>query len=354
MHIKSLNLQNFRSWEKYHLDFNDITILIGPNGIGKTNIIEAIYLLATGRSWRTGRENEVILWNQDFSRIIAQINAQDKKSLEMILQRLATLKFPQRKMIKINGVKKRLTQLLGVVSIVLFSPEELQMVAGSPYLRRRSLDVLLCQADKKYTLALLDLGKILRGRNKLLYYIKIGQSKVDELAFWDEKLITLGSFIIKKRQGVIEKLDQKLRPIYEVISGEKESLKIKYLPSVQAKDFAQVLVSNREREIENTATLFGPHRDDFIFLLEGRDLTTFGSRGEFRSAVLSLKMAELSFLKENGFEPILLLDDIFSELDQNRRLHLAAIVKDQQTIITTTDLDHIEKGLREKAKIVEL
>jgi len=353
--LKHLDLINFRNYEKYSIDFNEITIFVGPNGVGKTNIIEAIYLLSTGRSWRTNKDHEVVNWQAEVARMVAKIDNEPALTIEMIIQKIPNPEHPQTKLVKINGVKKKLTDILGRLPSVLFSPEEIHLIDGAPLLRRRFLDILLCQIDKKYILALLDLLKIIRGRNRLLYYLKIGRSKVDELAFWDEKLVTLGSFIIKKRQKTITKMNEELTKKYQEIAGEAETLQLKYKPTVKVENFAQILLANREREIEQTATLFGPHRDDLIFLLESKDITTFGSRGEFRSAVLALKVAELEFLAvEKGERPLLLLDDIFSELDKNRRIHLAKIVGGQQTIITTTDLDHIEKGLREKAKIVEL
>ncbi len=353
--LKSLELTNFRNYEKFALEFARTTILIGKNGVGKTNIIESICLISTGRSWRTKRDSEVVNWNSEVSRIEAAAAFDEKSKIELAIQKNPSKDYPQTKILKINNVKKRLTDLLGTVPTVLFSPEEISLVDGAPVLRRRFLDVLLCQIDRKYTLALLDLTKIIRGRNKLLYYIKIGKSKTNELDFWDEKLVVLGSYIMKKRQGMIEKINLNLPKIYSEIAGEDEKLTLRYRKSVEIEEFAEVLGGNREREIENTATLFGPHRDDLAFMLENKDISTFGSRGEYRSAVSASKVAELEFLaKEKGIRPILLLDDIFSELDANRRLHLAKIVKGQQTIITTTELDHIEKGLRDSAKIVEL
>ncbi|MCL5407191.1 MAG: DNA replication/repair protein RecF [Patescibacteria group bacterium] len=354
--LKHLSLENFRNYEKYNLDFSKTTILIGPNGIGKTNIIEAIYLLSTSRSWRVKKDNEAVLWQKDFARISVKMLNDKEKNMEMVLQRLPSPEYPQIKIIKINGVRKKLVDLLGKMPTVLFSPEEMQLISGSPLLRRRFIDILICQTDKKYTVALLDLAKIIRGRNKLLYYIKIGKSKIEELDFWNEKLVVLGSFIIKKRQKVIADLNLKLTETYQTIAGEKETLQVKYKPTVEPDKFAEMIVAQLAREIESTATLFGPHRDDLVFLLENKDVATFGSRGEFRSVILAIKVAELSYLKKANPEvpPILLLDDIFSELDLNRRLHLAKIIAGQQTIITTTDFDHIEKGLRDKAKIVEL
>lgn len=351
--LKHLTLENFRNYQKFSLDFSKTTILIGPNGIGKTNILEAIYLLATGRSWRTWRDIETIAWTSDWAKITG--TAKDKLTLEMFLQKGSSFESPQSKIVKIAGARKKLTDLLGKMTVVLFSSESINVIDGSPVLRRRMIDILICQIDHRYTVSLLELAKVIRGRNKLLYFIKIGRSQEKELAFWDEKLVDLGSLIISKRQETIEFLNQRLTAIYRTISGQKETLTLKYKPSVLPADFAAEINRQRSREIEKTSTLLGPHRDDLIFILDGRDITAFGSRGEYRSAILALKMAELGFLKEkNEHEPILLLDDIFSELDASRRLHLAKIVSGQQTIITTTDLDHIEKNLREKGKIVEL
>ena len=353
--LEHLELQNFRNYEKYSLNFDNLTILVGPNGIGKTNLIEAIWLLAAGRSWRTPHDWETIFWGKDFGKIIiGKKQDEKKKTLELFLQKENVNGRPA-KLYKLNGVKKRLIELLGEMPAVLFSPEAIQMIDGSPALRRRFLDIMLSQVDKKYALCLLDLNKILRERNKLLFYIKIGKSKEDELEFWDEKLIVLSKFLIKKRKEAIGFFNQRIGEVYQEISGKREELRLRYEASVEEDKFNEHLAAVREREIEQANTLYGPHRDDLEIILAERDITTFGSRGEYRSVVLALKILELEFLEEaKGERPILLLDDIFSELDKNRRMHLAKIVSGQQTIITTTDLDQIERGLREKAKIIEL
>ncbi|GAG04989.1 unnamed protein product, partial [marine sediment metagenome] len=221
--LKKIELENFRNYQKFSLEFNQITILLGPNGAGKTNIIEAIYLLSAGRSWRTSKDSQAINWQSSWAKIKAEIVNKKKTQIEMIIQRIATLKYPQNKILKINAVKKKLTNLFGELVVVLFSPEEIQLIDGSPNLRRRNLDILLCQIDKVYTLALLDYGKILRGRNRLLFFIKGGRAKINELDFWDEKLITLGSFIIKKRKQAIDNLNENLTDIYKTIAGTGES-----------------------------------------------------------------------------------------------------------------------------------
>ena len=355
MVIKSLKLTNFRSWANYELEFNNVTILIGKNGVGKTNIMEAVWILSTGRSWRTRADAETVNWDADLARVEAKIKDEKASRINLVIQKLPTKEHPQPKILKINDVKKRLIDLLGLLPAVLFSPETIQMIDGAPGLRRRFLDILLSQIERKYALSLLEYSKILKERNRLLWAIKIGKSKQDELDFWDEKLGLLGKFIIKKREEAIRFFNELLSGFYEDISGGQESLKLRYRASAEADKLGEMLVGTRERDIESTSTNFGPHRDDMLVLLNDKDITTFGSRGEYRSAVLAIKMAELKYLEEIKEEkPILLLDDIFSELDKDRRLHLAKIVSHQQTIITTTDLDHIEKGLREKAKIIEL
>lgn len=346
--IYHLVLTNFRNHKSYKIDFADITIFIGPNGIGKTNIIEAVWMLADGRSWRTKSDLEVISWDEDFAKVSA-----DGK-MELILQNKQEEKVPP-KLLKINGIKHRLIDLFGQMPAILFSPEEIQMVNGAPNLRRRFLDICLAQVDRKFALALLDYTRVLKGRNKLLSLIKHGRGKPDELDFWDEKLAIIGVFIIKKRKNLIKFFNQKLSTTYQEISGKKEELKLIYKGTVEENKFLDYLVANRENEINQELTTHGPHRDDFLIDLNGKSLAETGSRGEFRSAVLALKILELKYLQEQIDEkPILLLDDIFSELDSERRVHLAKIVENQQTIITTTDLDHIDKKLRDKAKIVEL
>jgi len=356
MHINHLELINFRNYHKYAIDFNNLTIFIGPNGVGKTNILEAIWLLADGRSWRTVHDNEAICWDEDFAKINASITSNNKtKNIELLLQKQASKNYPQPKMLKINGVKNRLIDLLGQMPAVLFCPETIQMIGGAPGLRRKFLDIMLSQIDHQYALNLLEYQKVVRSRNKLLLMIKLGNGKADELDFWDEKFVDLAKYIIEKREEAIKFFSGIISSFYQEISGTKETLKIKYQPTIDKERIAEYLMGTREREIEQAATLAGPHRDDLLLFLDDKDITTFGSRGEYRSTILALKATELKFFEKTmGETPILLLDDIFSELDKDRRLHLGKIVSRQQTIITTTDLDHIERGLRVKAKIVEL
>lgn len=354
MIIKFLQLANFRNWENLKLDLAPTTILIGPNGAGKTNIMEAIYLLATGRSWRTTADTETIKWEADFAKIKAALANKKEMVLEMILQRKAG-PGSQPKTVKINQVKQRLLDLLGQMPAVLFSPEAIQILDGPPALRRRFLDIMLSETDRHYAINLLEYNKVLKERNRLLFYIQNKKSQIDELEFWNKKLIESGIYLIQKRAEAAKFFNQKLAGDYAEISGKNEKLAIKYQPSAESEKFDEILAGTIESDLDRGSTGRGPHRDDWAVLLNHKDVTTFGSRGEYRSVVLALKMAELAYLGEKRAEkPILLLDDIFSELDADRRKHLAKIVANQQTIITTTDLDHIEKNLREKAKIINL
>ncbi|MEI6039937.1 MAG: DNA replication/repair protein RecF [Candidatus Berkelbacteria bacterium] len=355
MIIKSIKLTNFRNWLSNEFDFSDVTIFIGPNGRGKTNVLEAVWLISTGRSWRTNRDAESINWENDFAKIEAEVSGDKSVKIDLVLQKIPTKDRPQPKILKVNSTKKRLIDLLGILPAVLFSPESLEILDGAPGLRRKFLDVMLSQIDKKYALNLLSFNKVLKERNKLLQMISLRRGKPDELEFWDQKLVEAGRAIIAQRTSVIKFFNQTLDKAYSEISGQKETLKLSYKASVEEDRFMDILTIDRDRDISQNTTSHGPHRDDLVFLLDGRDITTFASRGEYRTALVALKMAELEFMSEKlGQRPILLLDDIFSELDHDRRMHLAKIMSGQQTIITTTDLDHIEKSLQKTARIVEI
>jgi len=352
MNIKSLKLTNFRNWQNYQLDFDNVTILIGQNGVGKTNLVEAVWLASTGRSWRTRHDGEMIEWGQEFARIVLKLEKTEKnQELELFWQKGDK----PIKQLKLNGAKHRLIDLLGTIPAVLFNPEALDIVNGAPALRRRFMDIILSQTDRHYALNLLEYHRVLRERNKLLAAIKLCYSQPDELEFWDEKLVELGGFMIKSRESLINFFNQTLTGNYQKISGANEKLELRYKPSAESDRLSEILTAGREREIEQSTSLYGPHRDDFQINLNQREAADFASRGEFRSAVLALKMAELDYLAGKiGEKPILILDDIFSELDAARRSHLAKVVSGQQTVITTTDLDHLDKKLQKTAKIIEI
>lgn len=348
MLLRSLKLTNFRNYSSFQFNFSPLTIFIGPNGIGKTNLIEAIYLLSIGKSFRTRKDQEVIQWGKDFSKIKGKVI---DEHLELIITRLPY----QQKIIKINQVRKKPPDLLGKLKIVLFSPESMEIITGSPRLRRRFLDLILGQIDQNYLKNLIELQKVLRNRNHLLLNIKEKKSNLEELSFWDQKLIDLASQLIEKRKKLIVFINKKIDSFYQQISGQKEELKLKYLTTVNdPARYPDLLHKNQVREISYCSTLFGPHRDDLKFLLQGKEVNNFASRGEIRSIIFALKMTELEFLKEKGTQPLLLLDDIFSELDKKRREKLCGVIENQPTIITATEIGFLNPEIKKKAKIVEL
>ncbi len=364
MFLESIKLLNFRNYQKLDLHFDkDLTILLGLNAAGKTNLLEAIEILSVAKSFRVKREQNLVLWGLDFCRLESEIKkGKDNLKLEVIID---LSKGRPQKTVKIGGVKKKTLDLIGKLSTVLFYPEDLNMISASPSVRRQFLDVVLCKTDNKYCYALAEYRKILRNRNLLLNQIREGRATTNELGFWDKQLTELGTDIILKRGELIKFLNTKISPIYVNISGVKtNNLKLIYKPNLALlksmvekalkKIFFEELMAKRDFEIRRGVTLIGPHRDDFSFELQNRVVQPFASRGEFRSIILALKSSELDYLESNlGERPILLLDDIFSELDKNRRHHLRKIVDNQQTIITTTDLEHISSELRDKAEILK-
>lgn len=342
--LKNIILQNFRSYDKYNLNLEPITIITGPNGRGKTNLIEAIWMLSTIRSWRADKDWEVIRWGENFARI-------ESGDLSLYLS-LAD----KEKIFLEKKLRKKLIEAVGRQKAVLFVPESIEAITGSPALRRKLLDILFTQIDQNYGRSLLELQKILKNRNAILNQFQDVHTARDNLEFWNQELILVGSKIIKKRKELIEFLDKILAEKYKSISLTGENLNIIYRPVVRDLDkYNELLQNNLDSELRVRATLLTPTRDDFEILLNKKNIANFGSRGEQRSAILALKSAELDFVKnKTGESPILLLDDVFSELDKNRREHLAEIVSNQQTVITTTDVDYLAKDLQKDAKIINL
>lgn len=358
MYLKQLHLEFFRNYLSLNLDFTPgITVLVGQNAKGKTNLLEAIFMLAIGKSFRARRQLEVINWdNRDYARLetYAEIG-NETKHLELILDNRS--KF--HKVAKIDSVEARFLEYIGTLRAVLFVPEDLNLISGSPALRRRYFDVALSQIDRKYLYALLQYDKILHNRNSLLQNIKAGRAQADELKFWNEELAKEAAYIIQQRWLTVQSWNKAISSLYsEVAGGQDFELEVKYKAAVTLEDLkeesiARVLQQELEeqsaREIELGYTLVGPHREDYSFYLGGRNLALYGSRGECRTAVLVLKLQELSHLSQKtGERPIFLLDDVFSELDKTRRKALLARIREGQTIITTTDKGYfkdMEEGL---------
>lgn len=355
MTLGSLKLTNFRNYPSFEIDFSPLTIFTGTNGIGKTNLIEAIFFCTTAKSYRAKTDQDIIEWGKDFSEIICRTN---KNKISIFISRAEAYGgLSYKKIIKSDGVIKKISEFLSDFNLntVLFSPESMQIITGSPNERRRFLNLILSQVDKHYFKAIIDLQKILKNRNSLLLGIKIGKNKKEELLFWNQELVKVAEPIIAKRKKFIGFINQKISQYHQKISAEETKPIIKYLSNIEdAGYYLDLLAKNEEREIHYASTLFGPHRDDFQIIVDGKNIMSFASRGEIRSIIFALKMLELDYLKENKKDPILLLDDIFSELDQKRKKALLEIVKQEQTIITCTDIDFISGDLKKKAKIVNL
>lgn len=334
MTLTSLALQNFRSYKKQTCSFSPHTsVILGPNGSGKTNILEAIMLLATGRSFRAGVEKEIIRWETDVSRITCLVSRdEDTVKLETIITsgEVGGQKAPTKRFL-VNGVPRRMVDFIGNCRVVLFWPEDLELVTGSPSLRRRYLDSVLVQTDREYRRNLMSYERALRQRNKLLDLISEGKSHRHQLLFWNQLLIRTGGYITQKRA-------EYLAFVNETTLEEHRYLCV-YDKSVISESR---LEQYRDEEVAAKSTLVGPHRDDFTVHYEERDLSKFGSRGEQRLAVLWLKLAELSYIeRETRDRPLLLLDDILSELDKAHRAIVFSIIDKQQTILTSADPDII-------------
>ena len=338
MYIEHLSLKNFRNYEDEEFSFLPKTnILYGKNAQGKTNVLEALYLFSIGKSFRTPQDRELIRFGADFSR--AELTFSDKKrsqKIEIILRR------DRKKQIKVGGVViQKLSELVGTLNVVLFCPEELGLVKEGPHVRRRFIDIALSQLRPNYYRLLSTYHKVLDQRNHLIKKVKFqgANSLLDTLPVWDEKLASCGVEIVRYRREFIETLKMYAKKVHAEISGEE--LDIEYRTRVTTKeDFLEKLSQNLERELEQGCTLFGPHRDDLMLTVGGRDAKTFASQGQQRTIVLALKLAQADLLFEDtGEYPVLLLDDIMSELDAGRRAYLAKKIQDKQVIITCTDVE---------------
>jgi DNA replication and repair protein RecF len=344
--IKSVNLQDFRNFGRKYLVFSEnLTVIIGPNASGKTNIMESLFLLSTGRSFKARVEEEMINYKKDLARVKGLITG--GTILETVITRglidIGAVRPEKvaRKKLLINGVPKRLIDFSGNLKTVLFGPWDMDLVTESPSLRRKFLDTVLSQVDREYRRSILSYEKGVRQRNKLLFQIREEGASRSQLVFWNQLLIRNGDYITKKREEFIEFINK-------LPSLNDQKFKLEYDRSVISDGR---LEQYKDEEVAAATTLVGPHRDDFIFREEDRDLAAYGSRGEQRMGILWLKMAELAFIEEkSGEKPTLLLDDIFSELDHEHREVVMNLTKNQQTIITTAD-PHFIGNLKKVEKI---
>lgn len=338
--LKSLNLQNFRNYSKKTFGFSpEITLVVGPNAVGKTNVLEAIYLLATGKSFRAEKEVELILEGADFFRIFGET---DKVELELICQIGQIGR--HMKALKVNGVNRRQMDFVGNLYAVLFSPQDIEIVTESPAVRRKYLDLVLSQIFKDYRVASSIYERALRQRNRLLKRIRDEGISREQLTYWDELLISNGKILHERRREYLIYMSNLSNLLFPIA--------LTYEHSIISKER---LAKYASEEISAGTTLVGPHRDDFRIWNEKREVRLFGSRGEQRMATFELKLGELAFIKEKtGEEPILLLDDVFSELDHENRHLLLEVIPKQQTIMTTTDFHLVEKEFLKDVEVIEL
>ncbi len=337
MIIKSLELSNFRNYGLLDMEFDRGTnILYGDNAQGKTNILEAIYLSATTKSHRGTKDRDIVNFNEEEAHIRVWLEKQgDDIRIDMHLRKNKT------KGIAIDGAKiKKASQLLGLLNVVFFSPEDLAIIKEGPAQRRHFVDMELCQLDSLYLNDLNHYNRIINQRNRLLKEMAFQPQLKDTLEVWDMQLAEYGARIIKRRSAFMEQLNGIIHSIHHKLSGQREELVIAYEPDAKADELAERLAAGRERDIRLRQTCAGPHRDDFAFVANGIDLRKFGSQGQQRTAALSLKLSEIELVRQmTGDTPVLLLDDVLSELDSSRQNFLLASIGDIQTIVTCTGLD---------------
>lgn len=342
MALESLRLTNFRSYKDAVFTLNPaVTLVVGSNASGKTNLLESVYVLASTKSFRA-KDRDLVRHGEDFYRILAR---DETTEYSLGFRAVPTTE----KRVTHDGVKRPLIHHVGKLQATLFEPTDLELVSGPPEPRRRYLDYILSQTDRTYLKTLSAYKRVLQQRNALLEGFEINSVR-GQIFSWDVKLTELATEIVAQRRALIVYLNERLPRLYGEIAGSAEGLELTYLPSVSGDsygdDFLATLSRNLPRDLGAGFTTIGPHREDFSVSFKGSPITTVASRGETRTVVLALKLAELAFSYErSGTRPLLLLDDVFSELDRDRRTFLLNHLTGFQTIITTTDADAVTREL---------
>ena len=337
MFIESLELKNFRNYRALGLSFDEGTnILYGDNAQGKTNILEAIYLCGTTKSHKGSKDREIIRFEEEEShiRMILQKNNVRHK-IDMHLKK------NKAKGVAIDGIPiRKASELFGIINLVFFSPEDLNIIKNGPLERRKFMDSELCQLNRFYLSQLANYNKVVIQRNKLLKDLPFSGSLRETLDVWDDQMVFYGSSLIEEREKFIDQINKILREIHLNLTGGKEEIKIIYEPNVKKEDFKKQLSQNIEKDMKFKLSSVGPHRDDFCVRINGIDIRRFGSQGQQRSAALSLKMSEIYLVKNIiKDKPVLLLDDVLSELDSSRQNYLLKNIHQIQTFITCTGMD---------------
>lgn len=339
MIIESVDLQNYRNYEFLNMTFdNKINIIYGDNAQGKTNILESLYVCATSKSHRGSKDKDIIRFGNDEAHIKVMVKKHGMNyRIDMHLKKNKT------KGIAVNGIPiRRAVELFGIINIIIFSPEDMNIIKNGPSERRRFIDMELSQLDKIYLSNLVNYNKVVVQRNKLLKQLQFSGDSglVDMLDVWDMQLVRYGSEIIKRRMDFIDNINSIIRPVHSKLSGNKEILNLRYIPCTTTDNFKDEVIRSRERDIKFKMTNVGPHKDDVAFFINDKDVRKYGSQGQQRTCALSLKLAEIELVKKViNDTPVLLLDDVLSELDANRQNFLLDSIGDIQTIITCTGLD---------------
>lgn len=339
MIVESLKLQNYRNYEYLNMNFDEkINIIYGDNAQGKTNILESMYVCATSKSHRGSKDREIIRFDNDESHIKVNVKKNDMNyRIDMHLKK------NKPKGIAVNGIPiKRAVELFGILNIVFFSPEDLNIIKNGPSERRRFIDMELSQLDKIYLDCLINYNKVVNQRNSLLkeYAFSGREDIISSLDIWDMQLVKYGNDVIKSREKFVKEINNLVKSIHTKLSGDREQLEIIYEPCVKEQDFESELVRVRDRDLKFKCTNIGPHKDDMCFLINGMDVRKYGSQGQQRTAALSLKLAEIELVKQIIHDtPVLFLDDVLSELDSRRQNFLLDSIGNIQTMMTCTGLD---------------
>jgi DNA replication and repair protein RecF len=351
MRVERLQLTSFRSYAALDVEFpGGPQVVVGQNATGKTNLLESLVVLGTSRSHRASQEGELVSWGAEFARLDAALEGNDR--VEVVVTRSGA--GGARKRVLVNGVARRPTALAQALPVVLFAPEDMLLVVGSPSLRRQTLDGLIVQTVPASGATMSNYGRALTQRNNLLRAIREGTAAPDELRYWDGVVIEDGAQIVDWRRAALGELAAPLAAAHAEIAPGEEPLELRYVTNAEPLDgestrdaLRRRFADTAEKEMWNGATLIGPHRDDVMFVSDQRELATFASRGQQRTAILALKLAQLDLLTSVvGRPPLLLLDDVFSELDPERRAHLVRRIGAlPQAFVTTTTTDDLDPAL---------
>ena len=341
MWIKNIKLINFRNYDYQEIKLHEnINVFYGQNAQGKTNIIESIFLSSIGKSFRTNKEKELIKFNKE--KTLVEINFQ-KSDREGNIK----IEIAEKKQVNLNGIKlKKLSELLGNLNVVMFTPDDINILKGGPQNRRRFLDIMISQLKPNYMHNLSLYAKTLEQRNNYLKQIKEKNKPEEMLDIWDEKLAEYAFSISNYRNDFMEKIKNKIKKIHSEITDNREDIEIEYLTEcLDKKNYLNLLKQRRKLDIIKSYTTKGIHRDDFNIYINKKELSIYGSQGQHRTAMLSLKLSEVNIIEDEiGEKPVLLLDDFMSELDSKRRNHFLEKINDTQVIITCTDKIDIEKN----------